>query len=347
MSTSRREDVARQFIAGAEVGVIFKINTASTSYNVLHPFGDISHFSSKPSEEEILFFAGAVLRLDSVEEENGSTWMIKLTLHNEKVEQMEQLMDGIGTQLTYITHWEHLFMKTDDLILFLNILIGYNYSHLSKYNDALFHYDIALSSVDENNKLAGELYIHLGDVCKATNNFQSALSYYEKALRVLTSHDVNDRDIARIYRKVSDIHLNQNNYEDAIIYEEQADEIDQRHAQRSELNIDTSLKYFQNHLDTSSDHPEIRRARSLYSIGLCLMKKSDYHQALDKFLEAKVLFETHLTLTNNSARTFIPLYDSLALVYLLLNDKFNTLIMLKRSIDIRISYPSEIFKTSF
>ncbi|CAF1420529.1 unnamed protein product, partial [Rotaria sordida] len=95
MSTSRNENIARTFTAGAEVGVIFEINTISASDNIFHPFADISQFSSILDEEEILFFAGAVFRINSVEKENDSTWIIKLTLCNETVEEIEQFMDGI------------------------------------------------------------------------------------------------------------------------------------------------------------------------------------------------------------------------------------------------------------
>ncbi|CAF4324554.1 unnamed protein product, partial [Rotaria sordida] len=164
-------------------------------------------------EEEILFFAGAVFRINSVQKENDSTWIIKLTLCNETVEQLEQFMDGVTEQLASITCWDHYFMKKGDWILFkkyhkiltgkklsvmdimtnltiinfyylpvifgdyekaieyyrellhneefiddpkriiLNIIIGYNYFHLFQYDNALFHYDIAFSSLDDNNLL--------------------------------------------------------------------------------------------------------------------------------------------------------------------------------------------------
>jgi hypothetical protein len=73
-------------------------------------------------------------------------------------------------------------------------------------------------------------------------------------------------------------------------------------------------------------------------MGLCLIKRNDYSQALEKFSEAKFLFEKHLLLSHRSAIKFVRLYDSIALVHLLLKDNFNALIMLKKSIDIRLTY---------
>ncbi|CAF3764111.1 unnamed protein product [Rotaria sp. Silwood1] len=225
------------------LGVIFEINTIKASYNILHPFADISKLSVIQDEEEILFFAGTVFRINSVEKENDSTWIIKLTLCNQTVEQMEQLMDAIKEQLTSITCWDHLYMKIDDWMRFgkyykiltgrtfswkdimttlvgidfyylmsilgdyetaieyykellwdekfiddqkclvLNMMIGYNYFHLFEYDNALFHYDIALSSLDDNNKLIREVYILIGDVWRAKDNVETALSYYKKSIR--------------------------------------------------------------------------------------------------------------------------------------------------------------------
>ncbi|CAF1397698.1 unnamed protein product [Rotaria sordida] len=401
MSTSRNENVARGFIYGAEVGVIFEINTISASDNILHPFADISQLSVMSSEEEILFFAGAVFRINSVQKENDSTWIIKLTLCNETVEQLEQFMDGVKEQLTSITCWDHIVMKIDDWDLFkkyykiltgkkfsvkdimtnltsinfyylsvifgdyekaieyyrellhnkefiddpkriiLNIIIGYNYFHLFQYDNALYYYNIAFSSLDDNNLLKGQLYIHIGDVWRIRNNVETALSYYKKALEIFINQDPHSDDVARLCRKVFDIYLEQNNYEDAIIYQEQADIIDENYRERSEFDIETPLKYFQNQLDNQSDHSPFQRANTLYSIGLCFMKKNDYSQALKNLLQAKELFEKHVPSYNDFFHIFSPLFESIALVYALLKDYFNALIMLKKVSDIHMSFNSD------
>ncbi|CAF1343900.1 unnamed protein product [Rotaria sordida] len=394
MSTSRDENIARGFIFGVEVGVIFEINTISASDNILHPFADISQFSLIRSEGEILFFAGAVFRINSVQKEKDFTWIIKLTLCNETVEQIEQFMDGIKEQLASITCWDHFVMKTDDLILFkkyykiligkkfswkdimtnvtgihfyylfsifgdyekvieyyrellhdekfvddqlrilLIILIGYNYFHVFEFDNALFHYDIALSSLDDNHILRGEIYIHIGDVWRTRDNVETALSYYKKALEIVMSRDVDNRDVARLCRKIFDIYLEQNNYEDAVIYQEQADTIDENYRQRSEFDIETSLKYFQNQLDNQSGHSQFQRANTLYSMGQCFMKKNDYSQALKLLLQAKELFENHLPSHDEFEYIFSTLFLNIALVYALLKDNFHALIMLKKASDI-------------
>ncbi len=66
ISTTCNYNVACGFGSDPENGVIFEINIPNTDNNILHPFTDISKLSSMSYEEEILFFAGAVFRIDSV-----------------------------------------------------------------------------------------------------------------------------------------------------------------------------------------------------------------------------------------------------------------------------------------
>jgi tetratricopeptide (TPR) repeat protein len=398
MSTSRDKNVAEIFRGEDELSVLFEITITNASSNIFHPFADITELSSNTDEEEILFSAGAVFRVVSVEPGNDATWIIKLILSNESVQQIERLLDGVTEQLTYIKHWDHGSMKFNDLrmlrkyykiltgnscslkdlityvvgidlyylisvagdheksiefykeLLFnekfidhpksvvANIMIGYNYFQLLQLDDALFYYEVALSSLDERDELKAEVYSHIGDVWRVRNTYGTALFYYEKALKILKIYHDEGRAFARTCRKVSNIYLHQNRYDEAIVYEVQADVIDEYHSQRSELDAETSLIYFQNQLDIPSDHPEIHRAETLYSMGLCLMKTNDYSQALEKFSEAKSLLEKHSPLSRGLAIRFVALYDSIALVHALLKDSFNALIVLKKAIDIRLIY---------
>ena len=308
MSTTRDEIFAHGFISGAEDGVIFEINVVNLANNMLHPFVDISKYSSCPHEKEVLFFAGAVFRIDSVEKMNDSKWLIKLTLSNETVDQIEQIINGVKEHLTSITCCDHLLMKVYDIRLFpryyrmltgrrfsfkdimtntfpinffdltavlgdyrktieyykellldenfidhskfivLHIMIGYNYSYLLGYDRALLHYGIAFSSLDDSNLLTTELYILIGDVWREKDDSKTALSCYEKALELLLGRNIKNQNIATIYRKMSAIYLEQNNCKDAAIYEEKANLIDEHRRQRSEFDIELSLKYFQNQL---------------------------------------------------------------------------------------------------
>jgi hypothetical protein len=205
MSTSCSEDVARLFIADAKIGVLFKINIPNAHEHILYPFANISRFSSKPDEEEILFFPGTVLHIDSVDKENDSTWIIQFTLTNETIKQIEQIIKAVEKYIPLVEYFPLILEQTDDYSLFnryhkyltnrsfsysdiaeffthldlfqliyisgnwekaigyyqqlllnkefidqekfivLNVIIGNNYFHLRQYDDALIHYNIALS----------------------------------------------------------------------------------------------------------------------------------------------------------------------------------------------------------
>ncbi|CAF4271233.1 unnamed protein product, partial [Rotaria sordida] len=68
----------------------------------------------------------------------------------------------------------------DQLRIVLIILIGYNYFHLFEFDNALFHYDIALSSLDDNH------------ILREQNNYEDAIIYQEQADLI----DANDRQIS-------------------------------------------------------------------------------------------------------------------------------------------------------
>jgi tetratricopeptide (TPR) repeat protein len=277
MSTSTDENVARAFIEGAKHGVIFKINTGDMRNNTLKPFADISEFSLYPDEKEVLFFVGAVFRIDSVIEESNSIWIIEMTLSNETDEQIKLFTDDFEKQLTAIAHVQDSFMKTDDFTMakryytmlttqpfplngipahminqilayfcsnlgnykkaielyenlllektfidkpkriVLNIIIGYNYFNLSQYKNALRHYGIALSLLDNENLVTGELYNHIGDTRQRMNNFDVALLSYQEAERILERYQDNSclRDV---YLKISELYQQQADFDDALIY---------------------------------------------------------------------------------------------------------------------------------
>ncbi|CAF4237768.1 unnamed protein product, partial [Rotaria sordida] len=232
---------ARGFIYGAEVGVIFEINTISASDNIFHPFVDISQFSLIRSEEEILFFADAVFRINSVQKENDSTWIIKLTLCNETVEQLEQFMDGVKEQLTSITCWDHIVMKIDDWDLFkknykiltgktfsvkdiMTNLTSINFYYLSvifsDYEKAIEYYRELLHNeefIDDPkriilNIITGYNYFHLFQ-------YDNTLYYYNIAFPSL---DDNNLLKGQLYFHIGDVWRIRNNVETALSYYKKA-----------------------------------------------------------------------------------------------------------------------------
>lgn len=403
MSGSRDKHTAREFIAGVEVGVIFEINITNASDNTLQPFADISGLSLMPHEQEILFFTGSMFHIDSVEKENESTWIIKLTLTNENVKLIEQTMNGLEKLITANIYCVNLVKKTDDYSLFntyhkyftnknfslvdivklvtninlnclinssddrekaieyykellsnenfidhpkfivLHIIIGINYFHLKQFDNALDYYNIAFEEIDENNRLKGEVYYHIGDVWRETNNYESALSCYEKALQIITNYPDKYKNIGKIYRKISDLYLEQDNYENAIIYENQANETDEylnakQHSQF--IDDETSLKHEQQ-LNVKLNSAKLQDAHTLYITGMRLVREGQFYQGLQNLLEAEKLFKNLLPIYDLVVHKLAKLYEHAAIAYVCLNDKFNALVIWKKAIDIRKSFNYE------
>jgi tetratricopeptide (TPR) repeat protein len=398
MSTTRNRNVAGIFLSNDEVKVLFEIDMTNDNSNNVHAFADIHQWSVFQEEEEVLFFAGAVFCVESIEPDDDSTWIIKLTLKNETAEKLEKLMEQFEYQLIQTLPWEAFSTKaydfrligkyhgllTDKSVTFkgaltnmkgvdiyyvinnflnhkkmieyyekllfdqnfidhpkfiiLHIFIGYNYFQLSECDNALNYYETALQLLDDDNhRLTGFLYDHIGDAWKMKKNFERALLYYKEALQILHRHYSNMRRFPIIYRKIADIHRIQNNYEDARISEEQANQWDENFIHTSELDHEKALKNYQNRLNTQSDLSSFERAEILHSMGLCLMNKGDYVQALEILLQAKQLFRDHFPPHGRFGRTFAKVFESISECYFMLKDYFNALTMWKRAIDVRMS----------
>ena len=116
LSTSRDEQTARQFILGAtNNAAILKINIPNQRHDTFKPFIDISQSSAMAHEDEVLFFAGTVFLIDSVQfNTTESIWTIELTLQNEIKQQIETLVAQLPLYGATIRFLHHSFMKTDD-----------------------------------------------------------------------------------------------------------------------------------------------------------------------------------------------------------------------------------------
>jgi tetratricopeptide (TPR) repeat protein len=399
ISTTTDENVARGFIAGAEIAVIFYINIANTNSNHLYPFADISRLSSMPHEKEVLFFPSAVFRIDSFELENDSIRIVKLTLTNETMENVEQVTNVFDNVIKLGIQYGELLEKTDDYRLFaryhrfltgrkfssdelitimkyinpvslintagdcqksieyykqllsntdfindnskiiLNIIIGNNYFQLRQYDEALVHYNIGFSLLDENNRLTGEVQNKFGDVYREMNDFENALSCYKEAFKIISNHHKTDKNLPPICMKIVDIDLKENNYEDATIYASQADEIEEHHQKKSMfLNNQDLLKFHQHQPNIELDRSLLEYGYKMYTYGMHLVRKGDFTDGLENLSYAEQIFKGNLPFFDLVVHKLAKLYEHAAFAYSCLNDHFNALAKWRRAIDIRTSF---------
>ncbi|UJR17980.1 hypothetical protein I4U23_004881 [Adineta vaga] len=138
------------------------------------PFADISEFSWFPEEQETLFFSGSVFRIEYVQSNIDSTWIVKLTLTNETVLLTKHLINIFSKELNYKLYWNDFFTKTYDLIL------------LGKYYTLLTDKNYSTNLILTNRTSI--------DICYLLNNlgnYENIIEYYKKLLSAMKSIVLN------------------------------------------------------------------------------------------------------------------------------------------------------------
>ncbi|CAF4169923.1 unnamed protein product, partial [Adineta steineri] len=375
---TKNRNVAQIFLSNDEVKVLYEITIENTNYDTIHVFANITELSAFREEEEVLIFAGAVFRIESIDPDNESVWIVKLTLINETGEQLEQIMRHVEYQFTHTSYWQELHSKINDFRLIgnyyntltnkvltwkdaliknidgidifyllknlgnyeklieyykkllsnstfidepkfivLHVIIGYNYFHLLQYDTALDYYKTALLLLDDEKRLKGQIFHHIGDAYKMKNDFGEALSYYKKTLDILCSQYSKKRCFPILCREIADIHKKQNNDTECLSYEKRADEYDKSFRQASQLDYEDVIRTCKNRLNTELDLSPLQRAEILFTMGLTLINQCNYWQAIEILLQAKQLFKDHLPPHGQFVQTFSKLFESIAIANLL------------------------------
>ena len=100
LSTSITSAVAASFSGNGEgqsagiVSVIFEITVDLAVRG--HPFARIDHLSSIKDEGEVLFSIGSIFRIESVELETDTIWLVKLTWANDVDEELKEMKQLTG-----------------------------------------------------------------------------------------------------------------------------------------------------------------------------------------------------------------------------------------------------------
>ena len=235
LSTTRQEDVARGFIADAPCAVLFKIRIQDDNPDGRRQFADISHLSDFPSEEEVLFFAATIFRIDSVEQENDSTWLVELSLENRTMNRMNQVADSVIKRLTEKSTLIEIHLITDELCLFvkyyqslanrvLSWVEGYEFSvdsdalqlcdTLGDRQQSITFYQNLLENkrfIDQHKSIV--LHIIIANNYARLQQYDQAFEYYGKALSLL---DDRHRVTGELYHHLGDLWCDMKYYDNAL-----------------------------------------------------------------------------------------------------------------------------------
>jgi tetratricopeptide (TPR) repeat protein len=173
LSTSRNEEISLDFANGAltntgTVGILFKISIDPSISSA--PFAPIREVSYYEEEEEILFSMHTVFRVGEMTkiDNNNSLYQVELKLTVDNDQQLRDLTDRISKEATGPTDWSR----------FGNVLV-----RIGQFDKAEELYNALLEQTsDENEKVF--YYDRLGHVKDNQGDYETAVSFYEKALEI-------------------------------------------------------------------------------------------------------------------------------------------------------------------
>lgn len=228
----------------------------------------------------------------------------------------------------------------DPISKVLHIITGYLYFHLSDYENAFLHYGIGLSLLDETNLLICELYNHIGDIWFNMKLNDIAMSCYEQALTIANHRDIPA--LTNIYQNLIILYTTEENQEKTADYRRQAEAVDDSayHLEVSTLGKPDLLEQMKNQLDQCKYPSSLQRIDYMYQSGIRFMKDGLFDQSLESFLQARDLILREPPPWRRIPQLLSTLYDNIAWLYLFRHDYLQTLIMWRKSINIRYNFYS-------
>lgn len=235
LSTARQEVVARYFIADAPCAVLFKIRIQGENSDGHRQFADIARLSHFSTEEEVLFFAATIFRIDSVEPENDSTWLVELSLENRAMNHMNQLADSVVKSLTKKANLLEIHLITNELSLFMRYYKSLADRTLSWVEGCAFFVDSGALQlfktlgdpqqsitfyqnllknerfIDQNKSIV--LHIIIGNNYSRLQHYDQAFEYYGKALSLLDDHH---RVTGELYLHLGDLWCDMKHHDNAL-----------------------------------------------------------------------------------------------------------------------------------
>jgi tetratricopeptide (TPR) repeat protein len=181
-STSISCMVAANFSGNGEqqsIGIVSVIFEITVDLKVpCRPFANIAQLSSIKDENEILFSIGTIFRIESVDLEIDTIWLVKLTWTNdcnEKLKEMKQLT-GLLDFYTGQNIGDHPSVLTFGLFL----------SKMGLLRQALRFYVSLRKILPFDHPDRGVLFNNLGEVLRKLNYFNQARCEFEMALEHCT-----------------------------------------------------------------------------------------------------------------------------------------------------------------
>ncbi|CAF4539347.1 unnamed protein product [Rotaria socialis] len=327
LSTSRDRSVARFYAETNAISnnvkcrpVVFEIEVNTTRADI-KPFADVRWDSQFSDEDEVLFMAGSIFRIVTVQNdfEDDRFWLIKLVLCGEEDNQLKELFKYLKAQLDDETDMGSVGKVLLDMgkneqsgIAFeidrQHTIVRTNGEFgrpLEGYTPGMYYPEILqeaqelaekLSATNDDRRLLAGYYNVIGSIYKDYQQYDNALENYSKGLDVLLKfYHQDDLEIAMFHEFISQT------------YEKQ---------DKIQLAIDSSkecLRIRQKLLPES--HPTI--AETFHNLGELYNAMDDFDKALDMYEKALKMKLLSSSLNHPSTATT---HQSIGWVYEQINE---------------------------
>lgn len=240
------------------------------------------------------------------------------------------------------TNWHYL----NDAGNFMSI-------YKADYKQAMDFYQLASKCITDNHQLA-ETYNNIGEVYKYQGDYQEALGFYNKSIKLLDGrNNDNSEEIATYYNNIGQIYDSNGDYKKALEYYQKSLNIWMKihgvnhsdiaisynnisHIYNINGDYEKALEYYRKALDIwqktlGDNHPYI--ADSYNNIGYVYKVKGDFSTALEYYQKA---LDKRLKILGNLHPDVAESYGNIGGVYISLNELPKALEYYQKALDIRL-----------
>ncbi|CAF4208541.1 unnamed protein product [Adineta steineri] len=149
--------------------VLFEID-ADPKIVTTKPFANISKHSYFPDESEVLFMIGSIFRLNNINRNDDQIWIIKMTLCNDDVHDLKQVLMYMKQQIEN----EETNLRTLGNVLW----------KMGKLDLAEKYFNRLLHELPLNDPFLSSLYKDLGELASQTGDYDMSIQWHQKFLAI-------------------------------------------------------------------------------------------------------------------------------------------------------------------
>ena len=191
------------------VPILFEINCDLHECNDSVIFADISSLSQFQTEQEFLFDAGSIFRIDDIKEEKsdkGKLYLVQITTSGEGREIVKEYIEEIREEMKYESP---------------RIMLGVLMKRAGNYKTSLQYYEQLLKHPGEEK--ISHIHNRIGIALKVDREYDLALEHFDKAYKLISKSDPSERVyLAQIRHSQGQIYVKQKNFTKALTFYKEA-----------------------------------------------------------------------------------------------------------------------------